>query len=174
MKNKKQSVSHCFRQKFNGIDLYNLKLTNMKIQLKTGVMLLGVSFFILMGCKKEKQNPDLPITIAQTSTMAHEDMGYMETGTFTISGGIQTSGTFEMGVKFVADSFYCTNKLIAPEGTFTTDMKCSATNNTGTWKILSGTGRYNQLNGGGTLVMTYPTGVVGIETLSGTVRLRRQ
>ena len=59
----------------------------------------------------------------------------------------------------------------SPEGTFTTYMRCSATNNTGAWKILSGKGHYKLLNGNGTLVMTYPPGVVEVETLTGTVWL---
>jgi hypothetical protein len=39
-------------------------------------------------------------------------------------------------------------------------MRCSMTSNTGSWRIIEG---------GGTLVMTYPEGVVGVETLTGTV-----
>lgn len=74
-----------------------------------------------------------------------------------------------MKVAFVADSFYCINKLIATEGTFTTNMKCSAITNTGSWSILSGTGHYALLRGGGTLVMKYPPGVVGVEILTGKV-----
>ena len=139
----------------------------MKKYLKSTLFLIAVSFIIFSGCKKH--DVGLPITIVQISTAFDEENGYTETGTFTTSGGIQTSGTFVMDVIIVADSFYCTNKLIAPEGTFTTDMKCSATTMTGSWEILTGTGRYKRLNGGGTLVMTYPPGVVGVETLSGKV-----
>jgi hypothetical protein len=138
---------------------------------RSNFILLGivVSFIIFSGCKKHDHG--LPITIEQISTASNDENGYTETGTFTTSGGIQTSGTFVMNVTFVADSFYCTNKLIAPEGTFTTNMRCSATTNTGAWKILSSTGHYKLLNGGGTLVMTYPPGVLGVETLTGTVWL---
>ena len=143
----------------------------MKKYLKSTLFLIAVSFIIFSGCKKH--DVGLPITIVQISTAFDEENGYTETGTFTTSGGIQTSGTFVMDVIIVADSFYCTNKLIAPEGTFTTDMKCSAITMTGSWEILSGTGRYKRLNGGGTLVMTYPPGVVGVETLSGKVFFHR-
>jgi hypothetical protein len=143
----------------------------MKTQLKLMLLMIAVSFIIFSGCKKHDDG--LPITIVQISTAFDEENGYTETGTFTTSGGIRTSGTFVMDVIFVADSFYCTNKLIAPEGTFTTDMKCSATTMTGSWKILSGDGRYKRLNGGGTLVMTFPPdvppGSIGVETLSGKV-----
>lgn len=141
----------------------------MKIKLKFMLLVIALSFSIFSGCKKHDKG--LAITIEQISTAANEEKGYTETGTFTTSGGIQTSGTFVMNVTFVADSFYCSNKLIAPEGTFTTNMRCSATTNTGAWKVLSGTVHYKLLNGGGTLVMTYPPGVVGVETLTGTVWL---
>ena len=141
----------------------------MKSKLKLILLLIAVSFIVFTGCKKHDNG--LPITIEQISTAANDENGYTETGTFTTSGGIQTSGTFVMEVAFVADSFYCKNKLIAKEGTFTTNMRCSATTNTGAWTILSGTGRYTSLRGGGTLVMTYPPGVVGIETLTGKVFL---
>ena len=135
--------------------------------LKSTLFLVTVTFIVFSGCKKEHDG--LPITIEQISTAFSEENGYTETGTFTTSGGIQTSGTFVMSVEFVADSFYCTNTLIAPEGTFTTNMHCSGTTMTGSWEILSGEGRYKHLSGGGTLVMTYPPDVVGVETLTGKV-----
>ena len=142
----------------------------MRNYLKSILLLIAVSPIVFSGCKKEHS---LPITIVQISTAFDEENGYTETGTFTTSGCIRTSGTFVMDVIFVADSFYCTNKLIAPEGTITTNMKCSATTMTGSWEILSGTGRYNRLNGGGTLVMQFPPdvppGSIGVETLSGLV-----
>ena len=69
------------------------------------------------------------------------------------------------------DSFYCSNKLIAPGGTFTTSLHCSMITNTGAWRIIEGTGRYALLKGGGTLVMSYPAGVVGVEVLTGQVFL---
>lgn len=141
----------------------------MKIKLKLILLLIAVSFIVFTGCKKHDNG--FAITIEQISTAANDEQGYTETGTFTTSGGIQTSGTFVMEVAFVADSFYCTNKLIATEGTFTTNMKCSAITNTGSWTILRGTGHYAHLRGGGTLVMSYPPGVVGIETLTGKVFL---
>ncbi len=104
----------------------------MKKYLKSTLFLIAVSFIIFSGCKK--QHDGLPITIVQISTAFDEENGYTETGTFTTSGGIRTSGTFVMDVITVADSFYCTNKLIATEGTFTTNMKCSATTMTGSWE----------------------------------------
>jgi hypothetical protein len=146
--------------------------TIMLKQLRSTLLLIVVAFIIFTGCKKVCDD-DLPIIIVQISTAFDDKVGYTETGTFTTSGGIQTSGTFVMGVTFAADSFYCTNKLTAPDGSFTTNMKCSATTMTGSWEVLSGDGRYKGLKGGGTLEMRFPPdvppGSIGVETLTGTV-----
>jgi hypothetical protein len=52
---------------------------------------------------------------------------------------------------------------------------CSFTNNTGKWNIVSATGLYRFLRGGGSLLMTFPpdvpTGVLSIETMTGKVFL---
>ena len=143
----------------------------MRKQLKSTLVLIAVSFIIFTGCKKDRDA--MPIKIVQISTAFDEEDGYTETGTFTTTGGIQTAGTFVMDITFVKDSFYCINKLIAPEGSFTTNMKCSGTTMTGTWEILSGDGHYKRLNGGGTLEMIFPPdvppGSIGVEILSGIV-----
>ena len=140
-------------------------------QLKSTLFLILLSSIIFTGCKKDRDGS--PVKIVQISTASEEEGGYTETGTFTSTGGIETSGTFVMDISFVKDSFYCTNKLIAHDGTFTTNMKCSATTMTGSWKILSGDGRYKHLSGGGTLVMDFPPNVppgsIGVETLTGLV-----
>src|SRR5687767_9645282 len=98
------------------------QITSMRKQVKSTLLIIAVSFIIFAGCKKHCDD-DFPITIVQISTAFDDKSGYTETGTFTTSGRIQTSGTFVMSVTFAADSFYCTNKLVAPDGTFTTDMK---------------------------------------------------
>ncbi len=129
-----------------------------------------VLFLVFTGCKKHDHALD--ITIEQISTAVNE-VG-TETGTFTTSGEINTSGTFVMEVMLVGlDSFYCSDKLITSHGSFTASLKCSATTNTGVWTVVSGTGQYSALQGGGSLTMAYPPGVVGIETLTGTVFLGR-
>ena len=141
----------------------------MKIKLKLILLLIAVSFIVFTGCKKHDNG--LAITINQVSLEANKN-DTQEKGTFTVTGGIQTSGHFIMDIKFVGiDSFYCSNKLIAPEGTFTTSLHCSAITNTGAWSVTDGTGRYALLKGGGTLVMSYPPGVVGVEVLTGKVFL---
>ena len=146
----------------------------MRKQLKSTLLFIVASSLVFTGCKKHCDD-GVPVKIVQISTAFDDKTGYTETGTFTATGGIQTSGTFVMGVTFAADSFYCINKLIAPDGTFTTDMKCSATTMTGSWKVLSGDGRYKGLTGGGTLEMMFPPdvppGSIGVETLTGIVFL---
>jgi hypothetical protein len=68
-----------------------------------------------------------------------------------------------------ADSIRSLNKLTAPEGTITMVMLCSMMTNTGAWQIISGTDRYQNLRGGGTLVMEFPPGEIGRETSTGEV-----
>ena len=114
---------------------------------KISTLALFLFVIALMAATSCRKN-DCKITrIEQVSLTADKDM--TERGTFTATGGIQTTGTFIMKVELVGtDSFYCTNNLIASEGTFTTNMKCSATTNTGAWQIIGGTGKYSSLKGG--------------------------
>lgn len=133
------------------------------------LLLFGVSFIILMGCRKRD---GLPTTIIGTYT---DQKGLTFTGTFTATGGLATSGSTVMDVVITGDSLFCTNKLTAPEGTFNMKMNCSFSNNTGHWKITSGTGHYSVLKGSGSLIMTFPpnvpSGVLNIETMTGVVWL---
>ena len=104
----------------------------MKTQLKLMLLLVSVSFIVFGGCKKPRS---YATTIVQVSKSV--DKNNTETGTFTASGGINTSGHFVMEVKYVGtDSFHCINKLSADEGTFTTNMKCSMITNTVEWNII--------------------------------------
>jgi hypothetical protein len=138
----------------------------MKVQFKSMLLCIAVSFIVFTGCKKP--SPPIATTIEQVSLTV--DKNNTETRTFKATGGIKTSGTFVMQVKYVGeDSIYCINKLSSDDGTFTTDMRCSMMTNTGAWSIIDATGKYAHMTGGGTLVMTYPEGVIGIETLKGYV-----
>lgn len=140
----------------------------MKTKLKSTLLLIVITFIFFSACKKRDA---LPTTIHQVSLEANKD-DTQERGTFTATGGINTTGHFVMDIKLVGtDSFYCTNKLIATEGSFTTSMHCSMITNTGAWRIIEGTGRYAFSKGSGTLVMSYPPGVVGVEDLTGKVFL---
>ena len=129
------------------------------------LFLIALSPLIFSGCKKDH---GLPVRIEQISTAVNEEGN--ETGTFTSTGGIRTSGTFFMEIKLIGtDSIHCLNKLSAPEGTITMRMRCSMVTNKGEWNIISGTERYRYLRGSGSLVMIFPPGEIGREISTGHV-----
>ena len=143
----------------------------MKMQLKLMLLLFGVSFITLMGCRKHDR---CEVTIIGTN-LAVAKPGTL-TGTFTATGALQTSGTHVMVVEPVgADSIYCTWTLTAPKGTIIILQNCSTTTMTGIWNIISGTGAYTFLKGKGTLTMSFPPdpivppGALGVETMPGVI-----
>jgi len=137
----------------------------MKTQLKPMLIFVTATLGIFSGCQKQE---GIYTTIKQVSLTLNKDN--TETGTFTSKGGVNTKGTFIMDVQYVGtDSFYCLNKLISDDGTFTTRMKCSMITNTGAWYVIGGTGKYKLLEGRGNLVMSYPEGIVGVKVLTGKV-----
>jgi hypothetical protein len=93
------------------------------------------------------------------------------TGTFISTGEVNTAGTSLMDVTRAGDSAHCTQTMTTPEGGFTMHQDCSTMNMTGSWHIISGTGRYAHAWGNGTLTMKFPpnvpTGVLGIDTITG-------
>ncbi len=118
-------------------------------------LLFGVSFIILMGCKKH----DGAATNITGTNLASPKPGIL-TGTFTATGGINTAGTHVMVVQPVtADSIHCTWTMTAPEGTFTMIQDCSLSNMTGRWHITGGSGTYSFLRGSGHLIMLFPPDV---------------
>lgn len=146
----------------------------MKKQLHLTLLLVGLSFIIFTGCKKDH---GLPTTIVLTS-LASTPEPYTETGTFLATGGLSTSGTFVMVIEFVGtDSLHCTVTNTAPEGTFNTILNCSLITNEGKWFVASGDGAYKFLQGRGSLLMRFPpdpnvpAGALGTETQTGVVWL---
>ena len=141
------------------------------MQLKLTLLLLGVSFIFLMGCKKHDHGEAVTITVTHLAVVKP----IVLTGTFISTGEINTSGTSLMDVTPAGDSAHCTQTMTTPEGSFTMHQDCSGTNMTGSWYITSGTGHYAHLRGNGTLTMMFPpnvpTGVQGIDTLTGIVWL---
>jgi hypothetical protein len=139
----------------------------MKIQLKSMLFLLPLSFIFLMSCKKHEG--DEVVTINNTD-LAVVKPGILS-GTFTMTGVITVSGTSLMQSHASGDSSHCTATMTAKEGTFTMHYDCSNTNMTGSWHVIDGTGKYTNLRGSGTLVMmrppNVPSGIVGMETLTG-------
>jgi hypothetical protein len=145
----------------------------MKMQLKFLLLLFGVSFICFMGCKK---NNGVSTTITGTYTSSTPTKtGFLNIGTFTTTGGIKTSGSTTMNVNIVGDSAHCTASFTEPEGTFSMTMNCSLATMTGHWNIYSGTGRYVEMRGDGSLTMMFPPntpiGVAEIESMTGVVWL---
>src|SRR5689334_2259396 len=140
----------------------------MKRQLHLVLLLLGVSFLSIMGCKKHGFSA---VTIVGTN-LASPKPGEL-TGTFTATGAFNSSGTADMIVVPVGtDSIHCTYVMTAPEGTFTLSMDCEAPPAmSGHWKVIGGTGAYVGLNGNGPLTMAFPpdvpAGVLSMETMTG-------
>lgn len=138
--------------------------------LKSMLVLVGVSIIILAGCKKTDSlvSPSAKSTsdaqVLQSNSKPTPVTFVLVRGTLTISGAIEASGTYTMNpVIQTGRSYHCTNNLVTPLGTITALTNCYD-NSTGTWRIVSGTGAYANLQGNGRLVM-----YVGGETWNGVI-----
>lgn len=140
------------------------------MKLKLTLLLFGVSIIFFMGCRKD---PGRAVTIVGTNLNSPKP-GTL-TGTFTATGAFNTSGTAVMVVVPVGlDSIHCTYAMTARNGTFNIAMDCEKPPKmTGVWKVINGTGRYNHLQGNGSLIMMFPpdipAGAISTETMTGVV-----
>ncbi|MEJ7914239.1 MAG: hypothetical protein WKF70_13850 [Chitinophagaceae bacterium] len=143
-----------------------MKIFGLQCGLTSMLFLIGASILILFGCKKENTNP-VTITFDYSGQKAPGNF----TGIFIATGGIHTSGTSLMTVQSVGDEFNCIYTLTSKDGgTIIMFSNCQMATNTGTWRILSGTGAYTNIRGNGTLIMTYPgAGVAVKEVFEGTI-----
>ena len=137
----------------------------MKMQLKALLLLLGVSFFILAGCKKDHTPKRTATTFTLTAT--GETKPGTLTGYFVASGDPTVSGTFTMDVAQTGDSLHCSQTLVSSKGSTTIISDCSLVTMTGAWYITTGTGAYSNLRGEGDLLMSFPANSPAIEALSG-------
>jgi len=138
----------------------------MRNKLKFLLSLLGVSFFILAGCKKDDLLHRTPTTFTLTLTDQPKPGTY--TGYFTASGDPTVSGTFSMDVLQVGDSLHCSQELVVPsKGSTIIISDCSLVTMTGRWYITSGKGAYRNLHGEGSLIMAFPVNSPEIEALYG-------
>ena len=142
----------------------------MKQKLKSMLLLTGASFIIFTGCKKSDSfiEPSAQVTadaqLLQSNSKPAEVTFILTRGALSITGAIEASGTYTMNpVIKTGQAYHCTNNLVTPGGTITALTNCYD-GSTGTWRIVSGTGIYENLNGNGRLVM-YPGG----ETWSGKI-----
>jgi hypothetical protein len=131
----------------------------MKMQLTSILLLMGASFSMVTGCNKHHETDDIAMTETFTTKAINKDGTLTWTGTFTVTGGLTTSGTDVMNTRLTTDSSFCVVVLTAPQGTFTTHQNCSRPNMTGHWDIVSGTGIYRFLHGSGPLTMMFPPNV---------------
>jgi hypothetical protein len=105
------------------------------------------------------------ITITTTATGMLDNNTFV--GTVLLEGAINATGTYVMPIVFKGQTFHCLVYITIPgHGTITVRENCSAITMNGVWKVLSGTGHYADLEGGGKLVM--PDDIT--EILTGGVR----
>lgn len=93
--------------------------------------------------------------------------GPIYTGTVGLTGGINATGSFVMPTEVLGMALHCIFVLTLPNGTITIRMNCNLVTFNGQWKILEGTGSYQNLKGGGSLVMPNDTDEVLTGTVSG-------
>ena len=97
-----------------------------------------------------KADHKLPVTFY---TVATGSEGTTYTGTVEIEGAINATGTYVMPTKTLGQALHCTLILTLPDGTITIRMNCNMVTSDGRWKVLDGSGAYEDLHGGGSLVM---------------------
>jgi hypothetical protein len=106
-----------------------------------------------------------PITISGSITSS--DGGSTYFGDVTLTGGINASGSFVMPTEVLGMALHCTFVLSLPNGTITIRMNCNMVTFNGQWKILGGTDAYQNLKGGGSLVMPNDNDEILTGTVSG-------
>ena len=134
----------------------------MKMQLKSLLLLMGVSFITFAGCKKTERL----ISHSRQSSAAYEGTEVLTTtttatlspgvkiGTFTAIEALGTSGTYVMTIDFYGMAIHCTT-IFTPAGgdQFTTFSECQMTTLTGQWRVIDGKGAYANLQANGSVIM---------------------
>ena len=157
----------------------------MKKQLKSLLLLTGVLFIILNGCRKSdglvspsaqsaddknanavvssSLNSGKPIPITITMTLTGGAFPTF-TGPITTTGDIIPPGEGSMYVNSFGNVFHCIITLVNSEGTLKIQEECNKTTFMGQWQIAEGTGAYANLRGDGKVMMPR-----GFEVLEGTI-----
>jgi len=154
----------------------------MKTQLKSMLLLMGVSSIIFFGCQKSdgfvapsarssaaQTNSDgsatrIPawMTTTTVTTVSISKTIILKTGTYVGSHSLGDSGIYTMHVRFydaALDSIHCIVELYPHSGyKIVTGSHCSIVTNLGLWHVIagSGTGPYTNLQGNGSVVMMAP------------------
>ena len=92
-----------------------------------------------------------PITIISSNTTTIDDITYR--GDVELAGAINARGTYEMPTQIMGNALHCTFILTLPSGTITIRLLCNMMTLNGRWRVLSGTGAYENLSGWGSLTM---------------------
>jgi hypothetical protein len=130
------------------------------------IALCVIAFFTMGWVASPKAKAPTPVTITGVYTG-----GALPnvTGTFTASGALEISGTSTMTVDRFANVGHCSQTLEGPDGSITILSNCQFSTMNGSWRIVSGTGAYENLQGNGRLVMTFPAGSIVVETFIGKI-----
>jgi hypothetical protein len=146
----------------------------MKMQLKSMLVFLGLSFITFTGFKKSERivspsfNHHFMATVPQSIKPVHltpvsitaiftETSTLTWTGTFTTSGALDISGDAIMviGPNVNGTIAHCEITLTTSDGTITIHEECQFATKPykGRWEIVDGTGAYANLLGNGSLSM---------------------
>jgi hypothetical protein len=146
----------------------------MKMQLKSMLAFLGVSFIVFTGFKKSERiispaiNHQFKATISHSLKLVHltpvsitaiftETSTLTWTGYFTTSGALDITGDAIMVINPNVNGTiaHCEITLTAPDGTITIHEECQFATKPykGRWEIVDGTGAYTNLRGNGSLSM---------------------
>jgi hypothetical protein len=102
-----------------------------------------------------------------SGSVTSSDGGSTYYGPVTATGAINASGTFVMPTEVHGMALHCIFVLTFPQGTITIRMNCNMVTSNGQWKVLDGTGAYQNLKGGGSLVMPNENDEILTGTVSG-------
>jgi hypothetical protein len=104
--------------------------------------------------KAQRFKQSEPVVFFTTATSAE---GTTYFGTVDATGGINATGSYVMPTEMHGLALHCTLMLTLPNGTLTIRMNCNMKTLDGRWKILEGTGAYQNAKGGGSLIMPNDT-----------------
>ena len=132
----------------------------MKMKLKSMPLLIGVVLAIVAGCQKNENlvSPDVKSAPDEKILQSNESPKpvniVLARGVFTATGGLEANGSYIMSpVIQRGNSFECTNIFVTEGGTITALSYCQMGSWKGAWRIVSGSGVYENIEGNGTLVM---------------------
>jgi len=120
---------------------------------------IALTSFKTIGTDASKQDATKAVIQKKgpVSFLAHDPVllsdGTTYTGTQTAEGAINNSGTNIMYTQLLGMALHCTIIMTFPDGTLTIRMNCNMKTFNGRWKILEGTGAYENTKGEGSLVM---------------------